>query len=103
MSPLSTEIKCKLCEISGLHMPAILGNRLWSSEICMQRIYWEVPFGTPRMIKESNIWQRESLKYRVVDTMQLDLASDMSQVQVRGAELPICIDRWLDEGCLQKT
>ena len=59
----------------------------------MQRIYREVPFGTPRMIKESNIWQRESLKYRVVDTMQLDLASDMSQVQVRGAELPICIDR----------
>lgn len=52
-----------------------------------------MPFGTPRMIKESNIWQRESLKYRVVDTMQLDLASDMSQVQVRGAELPICIDR----------
>ena len=101
-STLSTKTKSKLCEISGLHSSASLGNRLWSSEICLQRIYWEVPFGASTVIKKSKIWHRESLKYRIVDTMQLGLPSNMSQVKGR-EELPICIDQWLDEGCFQKT
>ena len=62
----------------------------------MQRVYWEVPFGASRVIKKSKIWQRESLKYRVIDTMQLGLPSDMSQVKGRGEELPICmISDWM--------
>ena len=59
----------------------------------MQRTYWEVPFGASRVIKESKIWQRESLKHRAVDTVQLGLPSDMSQVKGRGEELPIRIDQ----------
>ena len=52
-----------------------------------------MPFGASRVIKESKIWQRESLKHRAVDTVQLGLPSDMSQVKGRGEELPIRIDQ----------